>query len=189
MNSSLQDKVELGLRAMERHSWEEARRLLAEVDADGGLDANGLRELGKAYDWCGDVPATVDALERSYAAFVRAGDRRGAANVALMLRHICTNMLRDAAAARGWVQRAEHLLEGESECLELGFLWRAQGRRAYREGNPTRGRELLEKAIALGERLGSANLVAMSRTWLGIGLWESGLRDEAFAYLDEGCAA
>lgn len=40
MSSSLQDKVELGLGAMERHSWEEARRLLAEVDAEGG---EGLR--------------------------------------------------------------------------------------------------------------------------------------------------
>jgi hypothetical protein len=189
MSSGLQDKVELGRRAMERHSWEEARQLLAEVDAESGLDANGLRELGKAYDWCGDVPATVDALERSYAAFVRAGDRRGAANVALMLRHICTNMLRDMAAARGWVQRAEHLLEGEPECIEHGFLWRAMGRRAYRDGDPARGRELLEKAIELGERLGSANLVAMSRTWLGVSLWESGLRDEAFACMDEGCAA
>lgn len=189
MNSSLQDKVELGLRAMERHSWEEARRLLAEVDAEGGLDADGLRELGKAYDWCGDVKATVDTFERSYGAFVRAGDRRKAANVALMLRHICTNMLRDAAAARGWIQRAEHLLEGEPECVEQGFLWRALGRRAYRDGDPTRGRVLLEKAIELGERLGDANLVAMSRTWLGVSLWESGLRDEAFAYMDEGCAA
>ena len=112
MNSSLQDKVELGLRAMERHSWEEARRLLAEVDAEGGLDGDGLRELGKAYDWCGDVKATVDTFERSYGAFVRAGDRRKAADVALMLRHICTNMLRDTAAARGWIQRAEHLSRG-----------------------------------------------------------------------------
>ena len=189
MSSGLQDRVELGRQAMARHSWDEARRLLAEVDAEGGLDANGLRELGKAHDWCGDLPATVDTFERSYAAFVRAGDRRGAADVALMLRHICTNMLRDAAAARGWVQRAEHLLEGEPECIELGFLWRALGRRAYREGNPTLGRELLEKAIELGERLGSANLVAMSRTWLGISMWETGLRDEAFARLDEGCAA
>src|SRR5260370_33224388 len=98
-------------------------------------------------------------------------------------------MLCDAAAGRGWIQRAEHLLEGEPECVEQGFLWRALGRRAYREGDPTRGRVLLEKVIQLGERLGDANLVAMSRTWLGVSLWESGLRDEAFAYMDEGCAA
>src|ERR1700716_2730443 len=126
MSEMAQDTLEAGREAMRRHDWEEARRLLSEADAARQLDAEGLRQLGKADYWCGNPAGCLDAFERSYAAFVAANDRRSAAKVALMLRHVCTNFMRDAAAGRGWLQRAERLLEGESECVELGFLWRAQ---------------------------------------------------------------
>lgn len=189
MSGLVQDGLEAGREAMRRHNWEEARRLLSEADAENKLDGEGLRQLGKAVEWCRDVPAALDVFERSYAAFVAAGDRRGAAKVALMLRHLCLNMLRDTAAARGWVQRAEHLLEGEPECVELGFLWRSQGRMAFVQGRPDEGRSLLERAIELGRRLENANLVAMSMTWLGLSLCEIGRMEEGYAYMDEACAA
>jgi len=67
---------------MKRHAWEEARRFLAEADAEGSLDAEGLRQLGKAQDWCGNLRGCLDAFERSYAAFVSAGNKRAAASVA-----------------------------------------------------------------------------------------------------------
>ena len=178
-----------GRDAMRRHDWAEARRLLSAADAQKKLDPEGLRQLGKAHEWCRDMTAALDVFERSYAGFVAAGDRRAAAKVALMLRHLCTNMLRDVAAARGWLQRAEHLLETEQPCIELGYLWRAQSQRAFVQGNPDEGRRLLEDAIGLGRQLGNANLVAMSMTWLGIGLCETGRIEEAYAYLDEACAA
>ena len=189
MSPSVQDNVELGRDAMKRHAWEEARRLLDEADADGMLDAEGMRQLGKARDWSGDAAGSLDAFERSYAAFVAAGERRKAAKVALMLRHHCANSMRDMAAARGWSQRAERLLEAEPECIELGFLWRAQGRRAFLDGRSEEGRRLLMQAIDLGNRLGNANLVAMSLSSLGVSLCEIGQAQEAFAFLDEACAS
>ncbi|MHB8612000.1 MAG: adenylate/guanylate cyclase domain-containing protein [Candidatus Dormibacteraceae bacterium] len=189
MSGKLHDALEASGEAMRRHDWLEARRVLTGADAAGKLDAEGLRQLGKAHEWCQDIPAALDAFERSYATFVAAGDRPGAAKVALMLRHLCSNMLRDTAAARGWLQRAQHLLEGEKECAEHGFLWRAQGRTVFIQGDADAGLTLLKKAIELGRRLGDTNLVAMSMTWLGISLCEIGRRDEASAYLDEACAA
>src|SRR6202158_4454863 len=87
-----------------------------------------------------------------------------------MLRRGSLILRQDGAAARGWLQRAERLLEGDSECVELGFLWRDQGRAASNEGKPDEGGELLRKAIDLGNRLGSPNLVAMSLSWLGVSL-------------------
>jgi class 3 adenylate cyclase len=189
MSRRVHDALEAGREAIRRHDWAEARRLLTRADAESKLDGEGLRQLGKVMEWSGDVAATLDAFERSYAAFVAAGDRRSAAKVALMLRHVCASMLRDTAAARGWLQRAQHLLENEAECVELGYLWRAQGRTVFINGGADEGLTLLKKAIDLGRRLGSANLVAMSMTWLGISLCEIGRTDEASAYLDEACAA
>src|ERR1700675_3045996 len=136
MSGMVPDALDAGREAMRRHDWDEARRLLTEADAARQLDGEGLRLLGKANYWCADPAGSVDAFERAYAAFVAAGQRRAAAKVALMLRHACVNMMRDAAAARGWLQRAERLLEGEPECVELGFLWRAQGRTAFNANKP-----------------------------------------------------
>src|ERR1700687_1996096 len=104
MSGRIHDALEAGREAVRRHDWAEARRLLTRADAAGKLDGEGLRQLGKVMEWSGDVAATLDAFERSYAAFVAASDRRSAAKVALMLRHVCANMLRDTAAARGWLQ-------------------------------------------------------------------------------------
>src|ERR1700687_5768923 len=157
--STIHDTLEAAREAMRRHDWAEARRLLSEADAVRQLDPGGLVLLGNVNDSSGDVVATLDAFERSYAAFVAAGDRRGAAKVALMLRHVCTNMLRDTAAARGWLQRAQHLLENEAECVELGYLWRAQGRTVFINGGADEGVTLLKNAIDLGRGRGSASLV------------------------------
>jgi class 3 adenylate cyclase len=189
MSGTVQDALDAGREAMRRHDWDEARRLLSEADAGGKLDSEGLRQLGKALYWCGEASGCLDAFERAYAASVAAGERRHAAKIALMLRHHCINAMRDRAGARGWNQRAERLLEGEPECVELGFLWRVQGRRAFIQTKPEEGRQLLQQAIDLGNRLGNTNLVAMSLSWLGMSLSEIGDAQEAYPYLDEACAA
>ena len=181
--------AEAGLDAMRRHAWEEAQRHLKEADAAGGLDAEGLRQLGKACDWCGDSLGCLDALERSYAAFIKAGDNRGAALVALMLRHQLANVIGDMPAARGWLQRAASLLDDIPECAVHGYLWRAQARGLSLEGKHEDARALFEKAIKLGIRTGDRNVVAVSQTWLGICLAELGKTEEGYAYVDEACAS
>ena len=95
MDGDVQDTFQAGRDAMRRHDWIEARRLLTAADAQKRLDPEGLRQLGKAHEWCRDMTSALDVFERSYAGFVAAGDSRAAAGVALMLRHLCTNMLRD----------------------------------------------------------------------------------------------
>jgi hypothetical protein len=69
MSEIVQGALEAGREAMRRHDWEEARRLLSEADAARQLDAEGLRQLGKADYWCADPAGCIDAFERSYAAF------------------------------------------------------------------------------------------------------------------------
>jgi class 3 adenylate cyclase len=189
MSRNVHDPLEAGREAMRRHAWDDARRLLAEADAEGKLDAEGLRVLAKALEWCGDTLGCIDVLERSYAAFITADNRRRAAMVALMIRHQHLNALGDAGAGRGWGQRAERLLEGEPECVEQGFLWRVQAIRCFLDGKPDEGRQLFDRAIELGIRLGNPNVVAMNLSSLGASLAEAGREEEGYAYLDEACAA
>ncbi|HEV2217286.1 MAG TPA: adenylate/guanylate cyclase domain-containing protein [Candidatus Dormibacteraeota bacterium] len=194
MAQASESMVEAGREALQRHTWEAARKLLEGAEKvaqaeDGGLDGEGLRLLGKARDWCGDTLGSIDAFERAYAAFTAAGDKRRAAGVALMIRHQYNNALGDPAAARGWMQRAERLLADEPECAELGFLWRVQGRKAFREGKRDEGRRLFERAIDLGTRIGNKNVVAMNLSWLGGCLVGEGHSEEGYACMDEACAA
>ena len=189
MSQAVEAMVAAGRNAMSRHSWEAARKLLEGADKVGKLDGEALRLLGKARDWCGDTFGSIDAFERSYAAFIAADNKRRAALVALMIRHQHANALGDASTARGWGQKAERLLAGEPECAELGWLWRVQARRAFLEGNADDGRRLFEKAIDLGTRIGDRNLVAMSLCWFGSCVARSGSAEEGYAYLDEACAS
>src|SRR2546423_15375564 len=99
MEGTIEDAADAGRAAMRRHSWEEARNLLAEADAAGKLDGEGLRQLGKAHYWCADSAGCLDAFERSYAALVAAGERRAAAKVALMLQRACPSMVGYGAAS------------------------------------------------------------------------------------------
>ncbi len=194
MSQAVEAMVAAATAAMRRHDWKGARKLLDGADSVGkldgeGLDGEGLRLLGKVSDWCGDKHGAIDAFERSYAAFIGAGNNRRAAMLALMLRHQYMNAMRDPSTARGWTQRAERLLAGEPECAELGFLLRVQGVKAFREGNPEEGRRLFEKAIDLGTRIGNRNVVAMNLTWLGDCLVHIGQAEEGYAHIDEACAA
>ena len=181
--------------ALRRHQWEAALKLLegaekvGSLGGGGGLDGEALRLLGKARDWCGDTLGSIDAFERSYAKFIAAGNNRRAGMMALMIRHQYSNLLGDASTARGWLQKAERLLADEPECAELGWLWRVQGHRAFREGKPEEGRVLLEKAIGLGTRIGNRNLVAMNLSRLGSCLVSQGQTQEGYALMDEACAA
>ena len=64
--------------------------------------------------------------ERAYATYLDDGDRVRAALMALTLRRENHAKLADSVA-KGWLQRADHLLEGEPESLAHGYLALANG--------------------------------------------------------------
>ncbi len=163
--------------------------LLLQADADGELDAEGLRLLGKTAEWMSDRQTCLAAFERSYAAFLRAGDRENAARVAIMLVHTHRNLFGDGACASGWLNRAARLLEGLPECVQHGWLAARQSGVAFRGGDLTAAEYLCAQAIDIGTRFGDANLVAMTLAWEGVSLASLGHRDQGWALIDEACAA
>lgn len=188
MAHAIEDGIGAAREAYKRHEWQAAFELLKTADVAGELDAEGLRLLGKAADWSGDLGASIDAFERSHAAFIADGNSRRAAEVALMLRAEYLGN-GDAAAADGCLRRAERLLVGLEDTVEFGYLSRIHGRRAFLAGKAEDGQRLLEAAIELGTRHGQPNLVAMSLGTLGVCLVEMGRVDEGFGHMDEACAS
>ena len=106
---------------MSRGDWAEAFELLVKRRRDGTLGPSELESLAEAAWWSGHPELRVDSLERAHAAYVEAGDRRKAAQVAIELFDEAFLRLSHSVAV-GWLKRAERLLEGEPEGLEHGYL-------------------------------------------------------------------
>lgn len=98
--------------AADRGDWTEAYGLLVEADAEAGLSGPDLAALATAAYAAGHVDVTIDAWERLHVQALRAGDRMtaagAAARVALHLLFDCALL----APIRGWIARAERLLDG-----------------------------------------------------------------------------
>ena len=76
--------VERGREAAARGSWREAYDLLVAADP-AELAPEDLELIGEATSWTGPTERCIAARERAYSAYVAAGDRRGAARLALAL--------------------------------------------------------------------------------------------------------
>lgn len=95
--------------------WQHAYELLMEADAGLSLGGCDLPLLAGVAYATGHLDVTIHAWERAHAASARAGDRVAAAAAAV---RVAMHLLFDTALlapVRGWVTRAERLLEGHAD--------------------------------------------------------------------------
>jgi tetratricopeptide (TPR) repeat protein len=95
--------------------WQQAYDLLMEADADGLLAPSDLPVLGEVAYAAGYLDVTIEAWERAHAACMQAGDPVAAAGAAV---RVAMHLVFDTALmapVRGWLARAERLLEGRGE--------------------------------------------------------------------------
>src|SRR5688572_11081544 len=114
--------VRQGREAAARGEWEEAYELLMRADADGLVGPSDLPLLGEVAYAAGHLDVTVEALERTYALRVQAGDPVGAAGAAV---RVAMHLVLDTALmapVRGWLARAERLLDGREEAPAHAWL-------------------------------------------------------------------
>src|SRR3954462_15018148 len=98
-----------------RGGWQQAFDLLMEADADGVLPPPGLPLLGEVAYAAGRLDVAIEAWERTHAACMQAGDPVAAAGAAV---RVAMHLLFDTALmapVRGWLARAERLLEGRGD--------------------------------------------------------------------------
>ncbi len=174
--------------AMKRHAWAEALGSFASADAAGVLSPHDLRTYADAAQWCARMDLVGDLNERAFAGLSAEGDRARAAEVALGLSSHHVHQ-RENAIASGWVRRAERLLAGQPECVAHGQLAWTRSMIAQSKGALDEALRHASEALAIAERTGDRDSLAMALLRRGRVLVKLGKVAEGMADVDEAMVA
>ena len=144
--------VERARDATARGDWQEAFDLLMEADADGLLAPTELPVLGEVAYAAGHLDVTIEAWERAHAACMQAGDRVAAAGAAV---RVAMHLLFDTALmapVRGWLARAEGLLEGQGETPAHAWFAVVRTYERMLTGDVPEARQWARRAIEVGSK-------------------------------------
>ncbi len=181
------EDIERARAAIASTAWADAYAGFRAADPSE-LTARDLEGLADAAWWLSKSDESLDLRHKAYAAFVAAGDERGAAGVAarLAIEHFIRE---EPSVGAGFLMRAQRHAEGIASEPEAGFLAMVEASVARFTGDLERAIELSERAIELGRRHGVSDLVAMGIHVEGLALVAGGRVGEGIALLDEAMAA
>src|SRR3990170_8305253 len=157
-----QGLLERATQAASRGGWQEALELLREVDVEGLLGPADLPMLAEVAYAAGHLDVTIDAWERAHAACVEAGDRVAAGGAAV---RVAMHLLFDTALmapVRGWLARAERLLEDQGETPAHAWFAVVRNYERMLGGDLPSAREWARQAIEIGTKCDPA-AAAMGR--------------------------
>ena len=169
--------------AVERGDWAHALELLSAPEVDQDPEALELRAAA-AYG-AGDLEGAVTAWERVHALRVAAGDDSRAAWAAGM---IAMYLLIDTglmAPVRGWVRRADRLLEDTVEAPAHALVAMVRTYERFMSGDARAANEQAELAMELGERQGVLPAVILGQVASARLLISDGAVAEGLERLDE----
>src|SRR5688572_23311893 len=141
--------------AAARGACAEAFALFMEADPDG-LAAADLAVLGEVAYAAGHLDVTIDAWERAHALCVQAGDQVEAAGAAV---RVAMHLLLDTALmapVRGWLARADGLLEGRQETSAHAWLAVVRTYERMLTGDLQGARQWSERAVEVGSKRDAA---------------------------------
>ena len=151
------DAVGLGLverarDAAAREDWQQAYDLVTEADQEGRLAAIDLALLGEVAYAAGHLDVAIEAWERAHAGYLQAGDQVGAAGAGV---RVAMHLLFDTALmapVRGWLARAEQLLEGRGETPAHAWLAVVRTYERMLTGDLAAARHWARHAIEVGSK-------------------------------------
>src|SRR5215211_9454485 len=136
--------------------WEQAYDLLMKADSDGLMGPTDLQLLGEVAYAAGHLDVTIEAWERTHALAVQARDPVMAAGAAV---RVAMHLLLDTALmapVRGWLVRAERLLEGQEETPAHAWLAVVRAYERMLTGDVQHARKWAERAVEVGARRDAA---------------------------------
>lgn len=174
-----------GYEALATGDWPAARDAFEEVSARSD-SPEALDGLGRSLWWLRDERGAIVARERAYSGFRRDGELARAARVALWLSREYGLVFDNAAAARGWLARAERLLRDVAPGAEQGWLElaRAEGAR-----DPAVAASRAEAALEAAASARDPDLELRALAQLGLAEVSLGRIEAGLSRLDEAMAA
>ena len=142
--------VEHARDAAVRGDWQQAFDLLVEADADGHLAPADLPVLGEVAYAAGHLDVAIEAWERAHAVCIQAGEQVAAAGAAV---RVAMHLLFDTALmapVRGWLARAERLLEGHGDTPAHAWLAVVRAYERMLTGDLPAARQWARRAIEVG---------------------------------------
>jgi DNA-binding NarL/FixJ family response regulator len=183
--SSARKALERGRSSYAKHRWRDAFQSLSRADEAAELSPEDLERLAEAAYMLGRDDVFRSALERAHYGYLDAGDVPRAARCAFW---VGDNLFwhDETAPARGWFARGQRLLEREAlDCVERGYLllpvlWEHLG-----AGDAPAAHATASEIVAIGERFGDLDLVAMGGMEQGNSLLKLGRMAEGRRLVDE----
>ena len=172
----------------QRHEWDRAAELFELAAVRAPLSGDDLVLQSEALLWANRLDESFNANERAYQAYLQAGAARRAGYVAALLTLHHTVRL-EKAVARGWLARAEKLLEPEPECRESGYLAFVVTLLEEGTGNWDAVLELAGRMEDIGRRHDDLDLQALGLTFRGLVATRRGSLEEGGLLLDEAMAS
>ena len=174
--------------ASSRAAWREAYDLFMEADAGAPLGPADLPLLADVAYAAGHLDVTIEVWERAHRENLRSGNLLAAAGAAAK---VAMHLLIDTALmapVRGWVARAERLLEGQDDTPVHAWVAVARSYERLLLGDLPKAREWARRAIDIGSRRDPAaaaiGRVAEARSLILAGEVQTGL-----ALLEEAAVA
>jgi len=143
-------RIERARDATARGDWTQAFALFMEADADGLVTPADLPVLGEVAYAAGHLDVTIEAWERAHAACLQGGDQVAAAGAAV---RVAMHLLFDTALmapVRGWLARAERLLEGRGETPAHAWFAVVRAYERMLTGDLPDARQWARQAIEVG---------------------------------------
>ena len=132
--------------------WEASHELLLKADSDGLVGPADLPLLAEVAYAAGHLDVTIDAWERAHALWVQGDDPVAAAGAAV---RVAMHLLLDTALmapVRGWLARAERLLEGHQDTPAHAWLAVVRTYERMLIGDVQGARQWSERAIEVGSK-------------------------------------
>jgi DNA-binding CsgD family transcriptional regulator len=183
------DDLTAGRAALEAGAWPQAQqafeRLLAIEETPEALEG-----LGLAAWWLNLAEVVFDARERAFRAYRSRGDQTSAARMAVWLAWDSAAFRGEEGVAKGWLQRARRLLDGQPDSPEHAFLAaRASVFALLDDGDPEAGDAFAVEAIRIGQAIGAIDYEMVGRALHGFALITTGRVRDGLRELDEVSAA
>jgi DNA-binding CsgD family transcriptional regulator len=180
--------LELGREAFRKQAWGAAFSQLAAADGEQPLQPDDLGLLAQAALLTGREAEGVNLLTRLHQAFLSLGEIQVAARYAFWLGF--TLLVRgESAQAGGWLSRAGRLLEGQPDCVEMGYLQLAAGYREFHTADAVKAQAMFLQAATIAERFGDKDLIALGLQGQGRALIRQGEITPGVTLLDEAMVA